>query len=71
MVRMAENDLVSRVKETYYFFEDKYYGFLDRLNEKIPVYKIIDPIDAVFPSFILVLLLLFIILLLGIWLCEE
>ena len=65
---MAENDLVSRVKETYYFFEDKYYGFLDRLNEKIPVYKIIDPIDAVFPSFILVLLLLFIILLLGIWL---
>lgn len=41
------------LKNLYYFFEDRYYGVLDKINKKIPVYKVIDPIDKVFPSFVL------------------
>ena len=41
------------LKEIYYSLEDKYYAFLDRLNESIPVYKVIDPIDRIVPSFAL------------------
>ncbi|MEM4363727.1 MAG: hypothetical protein QXS90_00445 [Candidatus Diapherotrites archaeon] len=47
------------LKDFYYFFEDRYYEFLDKINEKIPVYRIIDPIDRVFPSFVLVLIFVF------------
>ncbi len=53
------------VKDVYYFFEDRYYAVLDKINEKVPVYSIIDPIDKYFPSFILFLLAaLFLLLLL-------
>jgi hypothetical protein len=45
------------LKEIYFGLEDRYYVFLDWLNKYAPVYKVIDPIDRVFPSFILVLLL--------------
>lgn len=45
------------VKDFYYLFEDRYYEVLDKINEKIPVYNIIDPIDRRFPSFILVLII--------------
>jgi len=49
----------------YNNLEDKWYDFLDSLNKKgVPVYKIVDPIDKVVPSFILVLILLIIILIL-------
>jgi len=55
-----------KIKATYFFFEDKWYSFLDKLNKKIPVYKIIDPVDRVIPSFILFLLaVLFILILAG------
>ncbi len=37
----------------YYFFEDGYYSLMDKINSAVPVYKVIDPIDKVFPSFIL------------------
>ncbi|MFH1587890.1 MAG: hypothetical protein ABIA76_00955, partial [Candidatus Diapherotrites archaeon] len=51
------------VKEFYYSLEDKWYGFLDGLQEKgIPVYNVIDQIDKIVPSFALflgILILLF------------
>ncbi|MEM4662794.1 MAG: PKD domain-containing protein [Candidatus Diapherotrites archaeon] len=47
-----------KIKSVYYFFEDRYYGVLDQINKVIPVYKVIDPIDKRFPSFVLLLLLL-------------
>ena len=51
-------------KGLYKSLEEKWYGFLDSLEEKgIPVYKIIDPIENVVPSFplfiVFVLLFLF------------
>ncbi|MCX8190309.1 MAG: PKD domain-containing protein [Candidatus Diapherotrites archaeon] len=47
-----------KIKSFYYIFEDRYYDVLDRINKVIPVYKVIDPIDRHFPSFILFILLL-------------
>ncbi len=51
------------IRDFYYSIEDKYYDFLEWLDEKgIPVFKITDPIDKHFPSFVL-LILLFLLLL--------
>lgn len=50
------------LKEIYFNWEEKYYDFLDKVNESIPVYSIVDPIDKVIPSFILFLALFFVIL---------
>ncbi len=47
----------------YSSLEDKWYDLLDKLDSKLPVYKVIDPIDNIFPSFILFLLIVFLILL--------
>ncbi len=55
--------IIDSFKEIYYYWEDKYYSFLDKVNESIPIYKVIDPIDRVFPTFVLFFLL--IIFLLG------
>ncbi len=55
-----------KMRNGYYFFEDKWYDALDKIDTKVPVYKIVDPIDEVIPSFILFLLvILFIIILTG------
>ncbi len=60
------NKLIDKVKSTYYYFEDKWYSTLDKIQPKIPVYKIIDPIDEVIPSFILFLMcILFLFILAG------
>jgi len=56
-------DIVGILKKAYFFFEDRYYGVLDRVNKAIPVYKAVDPIDKVVPSF--ALLLAFIVLVAG------
>lgn len=56
--------LVDWFKNTYYFFEDKWYGGLDKIDSKVPIYKVIDKVDEVIPSFIL--FLLFILLLIFI-----
>jgi len=48
---------VAGLLDLYYRVEEKWYGLLDKLNSKIPVYKIIDPIDNVIPSFLLFLLI--------------
>ncbi len=44
------------IKDIYFKLEDAYYRVLDKVNAKIPVYKIIDPIDKVVPSFALLIL---------------
>jgi len=50
----------------YSTLEDKWYDFLDKINEKIPIYKIIDPIDKVVPSFLLFLALILLLIILTI-----
>ncbi len=46
------------LKEKYFTIEDKYYDFLDKLqNKNIPIYKIINPIDKHVPSLLLLILL--------------
>ncbi len=52
------------LKGFYYALEDRYYEALDRANEFVPVYSIIDPIDKIVPSFLLFLLFLLLLLLL-------
>ncbi|MDO8625815.1 MAG: carboxypeptidase-like regulatory domain-containing protein, partial [Candidatus Diapherotrites archaeon] len=47
-----------KLKDIYFAAEDKYYVFLDWLDKFIPIYKIVDPIDKVFPSFVVLLALL-------------
>ena len=55
----------------YSTLEDKWYDFLDQVNEKIPVYKIIDPIDNVVPSFILFIVLFVLLIILLILLVAS
>ncbi len=52
------NKFVQRFKNFYYFFEDKWYDLLDKIDSKIPVYKIVDKVDSIIPSFILFLLII-------------
>ncbi len=48
---------VQVLKGFYYRAEDKWYDFLDALDRRqLPVYKLIDPIDSVIPSFLLFIL---------------
>ncbi|MEK6973561.1 MAG: carboxypeptidase-like regulatory domain-containing protein [archaeon] len=54
--------IIQKIKDFYYKYEDKWYDILDKINEKVPVYKIIEPIDKVFPSFILFILIVLLIL---------
>ncbi|MFA5741341.1 MAG: hypothetical protein WC874_00535, partial [Candidatus Izemoplasmatales bacterium] len=53
-----------KLKDIYYAGEEKWYSFLDKVDEHLPVYGIIDRIDSVVPSFALFLVLIIIILLL-------
>ncbi|MAG22351.1 MAG: hypothetical protein CL943_03560, partial [Candidatus Diapherotrites archaeon] len=53
------------LKDIYYSWEDKWYKFLDKVDEKVPIYKIIEPVDKIVPSFALILILV-VIALLGI-----
>ena len=55
-----------KLKDIYYLGEEKWYSFLDKADEHLPVYKIIDPIDNVIPSFALFLIIIFLVLLLTI-----
>ncbi len=54
------------LKEAYYGLEEKWYNFLDKINEKIPVYRLVDKIDKVIPSFLLFLIIIVLLLFLGI-----
>jgi hypothetical protein len=53
---------VDKIKDVYYSGEEKWYRFWDKVDSKIPVYKIIDPIDSVAPTFAIFLILLFILI---------
>lgn len=46
------------LKDFYYGLEDGYYGLLDKLDERIPVYAVVDPIDKIVPSFLVILVLM-------------
>jgi hypothetical protein len=50
------------IKDIYYSLEEKWYAFLDKLDAHVPVYKVIDPIDSVVPSFLLFLLLIILVI---------
>ena len=47
-----------KLKSAYYFLEDKWYSLLDKIDKHAPIYKVIDPIDRVIPSFVLFLLVI-------------
>ena len=50
--------VLGSLKEIYFSWEDKYYHFLDSLDSRgIPVYKIVGPLDKVFPTFALLLII--------------
>lgn len=52
------NSIVESFKKGYYFLEDRYYMLLDKVNGHVPIYKAIDPVDRVFPSFVLLIAVL-------------
>jgi len=52
------------LKDAYYGLEDKWYGLLDKVNSKLPVYRVVEPVDKVVPSF---LLFLAIVAILALW----
>lgn len=54
--------IIQKIKDFYYTWEDKWYDVLDKINEKVPIYKIIEPIDKVFPSFILFIIIVLLVL---------
>ncbi len=43
------------LRDLYNGLEDKWYKALDKINASIPIYKIVEPVDRVVPSFILFL----------------
>jgi hypothetical protein len=59
-------EFLESIKSGYFLFEDKWYSVLDKINTRVPVYKVVDPVDRVIPSFILFLLIiLFVLILIG------
>ncbi|QQR93113.1 MAG: hypothetical protein IPJ89_02645 [Candidatus Iainarchaeum archaeon] len=55
------------IKDTYFALEDRYYSAMDWLDTHgLPVYKVVDPIDKIIPSFALFGLLILLLLLFGI-----
>jgi hypothetical protein len=59
--------LADSVKNAYFAAEDQYYVVLDKVQKKIPVYSVIDPLDKILPSFGIVLALVVAILGLGLF----
>jgi hypothetical protein len=53
-----------KVKDIYFSAEEKWYGMLDKLDEHVPVYKVVDKVDQVVPSFALFIIIIIILLLL-------
>ncbi|MFA6065368.1 MAG: hypothetical protein WCW44_02100 [archaeon] len=56
------------LKDFYYSLEEKWYGFWDKVDTKIPVNGVIDAVDSVIPSFLLFLIVLFLLLVFGVFL---
>ncbi|MFH0954738.1 MAG: hypothetical protein V1777_01390 [Candidatus Micrarchaeota archaeon] len=59
------------LRDLYYGLEDGYYAILDKIQRLIPIYSIIDPIDRVFPSFILFILLAILLIGAGVFLIFQ
>lgn len=57
--------IIDKLKDLYFAGEDSWYRLMDRLDSKIPVYKIIEPIDRVVPSFALFLAVVFLLIILA------
>lgn len=64
---MVKN-VVGALKKAYFYFEDKYYAFLDQVNKYVPIYRAVDPIDKVVPSFVLLISLVFLLALFFVFL---
>src|SRR3989344_1443627 len=60
-----QNPLEKEKKGIYETLEGKWYDFLDKVNEIVPVYSIIDPIDKIVPSFVVFLVSIFLIVILA------
>ncbi len=56
--------IVDSARDLYFHLEDRYYRLIDRINSRI-LYKIVDKIDSVVPSFALLLLVVFVLIALG------
>jgi len=50
--------LGSSLKNIYFACEDKWYGFWDKVDSKIPVYGVIEKIDKIIPSFVLFIIII-------------
>ena len=48
--------IIGNLKDLYRSIEGGYYSVLDKIDPPIPVYKIVDPIDRLVPSFLLLIL---------------
>ena len=55
------NSLIDAIKNIYSSLEEKWYKFLDSIEPRFHVYNVIDKIDAVLPSFALLLSILFVV----------
>ncbi len=64
------NSIGEKVSGFYHFFEDKWYDVLDKIDTKIPVYKVVDPIDQVIPSFIVFLLIVVFLIFAGMYFIQ-
>ncbi len=59
--------VLDSLKNVYFELEDKYYAFLDKLQTKLPVYSVVDPVDKILPSFGILLALVVAILGFGLF----
>jgi protocatechuate 3,4-dioxygenase beta subunit len=55
------------IKSVYFASEDKWYGFWDKIDSKIPVYGIIEKIDKAIPSFALFLIIIIALIIFASW----
>lgn len=56
------------IKDIYYSLEEKWYGVIDKVDSKVPIYGVVDAVDRVIPSFLLFLLIVFLLIAFGVFL---
>ena len=49
-----------KLRDVYFSMEEKWYSLLDKIDAHIPIYKIVDRIDNIVPSFALLLIIVLI-----------
>ncbi|MFA5930873.1 MAG: hypothetical protein WC821_01015 [archaeon] len=60
--------VLNAIKDIYYSLEEKWYAVIDKINTKVPIYGIVDAVDSVIPSFLLFLLIVFLLIAFGVFL---